>query len=123
MFLCGNQDDGPYRNAKYQIDIDIPIDYPQNPPKCRFIGFLPYHVNVYPNGNICLTILKDSGDYCWKKTYNLKIALDAIVAFFSFPNESSAANSTIKLQFIKNKDEYYKKIKENALESAKKIYI
>jgi ubiquitin-protein ligase len=40
----------------YKLKMFFPADFPVRPPRCQFVPPL-YHPNVYPDGEVCLSIL------------------------------------------------------------------
>jgi ubiquitin-conjugating enzyme E2 I len=57
--------------------MDFPEDYPgkldfdkslAKPPRCKFIPPL-FHPNIYPSGNVCLSILNEEED--WRPTLKI----------------------------------------------------
>jgi ubiquitin-protein ligase len=70
-----NLDDPRHKGKKYRLVIEIPKDYPIIPPIVRFID--PVHCeNVYPDGEICLDILKDN----WSPAYTISTLLLSIAS-------------------------------------------
>ncbi len=58
-----------WEGGYYPLTITFNEDYPQKPPKCSFPeGF--YHPNVYPSGNVCLSILNE--DEAWMPSISVK---------------------------------------------------
>jgi ubiquitin-protein ligase len=46
----------PYKDVWWYLVVNFPVNYPQHPPKFRFIS-VPFHVNVSGEGYICLNVL------------------------------------------------------------------
>jgi ubiquitin-conjugating enzyme E2 I len=74
-------------------DINVLIEYPSKPPKCKFHMYFPFtldthgisgkftpplfHPNVYPSGTVCLSILDE--EKSWKPAITIKqVALDLV---------------------------------------------
>jgi len=53
-----NLDDPRHKEKKYRLIIEFTKDYPFVAPKIRFLDKIKCE-NVYPNGEVCLDILKD----------------------------------------------------------------
>jgi ubiquitin-conjugating enzyme E2 W len=50
--------DTVYEAEQFRLRLKFSSDYPAKPPKVYFIKpWLPQHVHVYPNGDICMSIL------------------------------------------------------------------
>jgi peroxin-4 len=50
--------DSPYREGWFKLKYEIGANYPQNPPKVKFVTRV-YHPNVhFETGEICLEVLK-----------------------------------------------------------------
>jgi len=75
----------PYEGGVFQVDIEIPSEYPFSPPKMRFLTKL-WHPNVSSQtGAICLDILKDE----WSPALTIKTALMSLQALMCAPGEIS----------------------------------
>jgi ubiquitin-conjugating enzyme E2 I len=92
-------------------------EYPIRPPKVIFTPPL-FHVNVYPEGNVCLSIINE-GDG-WKASISLKQILLGVQDLLDSPNPKSAANGPALQLYQKSKKEYDQKIREIAARSKPK---
>lgn len=70
-----NLDDPRHRGKKYRLLLEIPMNYPFVPPLVRFIDKVECE-NVYPNGELCLDILKEE----WTPAFNLWTLLESIAS-------------------------------------------
>ena len=46
----------PFQEGFYQCTLTFPNDFPNMPPKMRFVTEM-FHPNIYPNGDVCISIL------------------------------------------------------------------
>ena len=47
----------PYEGGKFKVEVSFPSDYPNSPPKCKFITKV-FHPNInFENGSICVNFL------------------------------------------------------------------
>lgn len=70
-----NLDDPRHRGKKYRLLLEIPMNYPFVPPLVRFIDKVKCE-NVYPNGELCLDILKGE----WSPAFTLWTLLESIAS-------------------------------------------
>ncbi|KAJ3117750.1 E2 SUMO-conjugating protein ubc9 [Phlyctochytrium bullatum] len=101
----------PWEGGVYTLHINFPEDYPQKPPKCKFVPPL-FHPNVYPSGTVCLSILNEEQD--WKPAITLKQILLGIQDLLDDPNPDSPAQQEAYVMFKRDKAGYVKKVKEQA---------
>ena len=86
-------------------------DYPAKPPKCKFVPPL-FHPNVYPSGTVCLSILAEDED--WRPAITIKQILLGIQSMLDDPNPNSPAQREAYDIFVKDKEEYRKRVREQA---------
>ena len=51
----------PFEGGLFEAKLVFPPDYPLSPPKMHFVSQM-FHPNVYPNGEVCISILHPPGD-------------------------------------------------------------
>lgn len=92
----------------YTLTMEFPEDYPQRPPKCVFTPCL-FHLNVYPSGTVCLSILKEDKD--WRPSISVKQILLGIQALLDEPNELDPAQSEPFKLFREDREEYRRRVR------------
>ncbi|KXN92693.1 Ubiquitin-conjugating enzyme E2 G1 [Leucoagaricus sp. SymC.cos] len=53
-----------YEGGIFRARLTFPDQYPLLPPKMRFITEM-WHPSIYPDGNVCISILHDPGEDQW----------------------------------------------------------
>lgn len=96
----------------YRLSMEFSEDYPAKPPKCKFIPPL-FHPNVYPSGTVCLSILAEDED--WRPAITIKQVLLGIQDMLNNPNPNSPAQREAYDIFVKDKEEYKKRVRQQAL--------
>jgi ubiquitin-conjugating enzyme E2 I len=97
-----------YRDSYYTLALAFTNNYPFDPPVVRF-DHPVYHPNVFPEGHVCLDILKCR----WKPSMNIMQILTGVQQLLAAPNTSSPANTSCCKVYIKDKGEYMRKVREN----------
>lgn len=73
-----------------------------------------FHPNIYPSGAVCLSIINEEED--WRTGLKVKDILLGIQELLRTPNEKSPAQKEAYETYVKNREAYNKKVKEQALE-------
>ncbi|KIV97468.1 hypothetical protein PV10_01219 [Exophiala mesophila] len=82
----------PYHGGLWLLDITVPPNYPNAPPKIKFVTPI-CHPNVhFSTGEICLTLLSGKD---WTAAYNLGTTISAIQQLLSDPGNDSPLNVDI----------------------------
>eukprot|EP00911_Craspedida_sp_UC1_P001620 UC1_evm1s1227 len=92
-----------YEGGIFKAELTFPVEYPLLPPKMRFTNVLPWHPNVYENGNVCISILHPPGDdkwgyeqasERWLPVHTVTTILLSVISMLADPNDESPANIT-----------------------------
>lgn len=101
-----------WEGGEYLLLMDFSEEYPSKPPKCKFNPVL-FHPNVYPSGTVCLSILNEDED--WKPSITIKQILLGIQDLLDNPNPNSPAQAEPYMLYCQNRDEYVRRVKQQAL--------
>ena len=108
------KEDTDWANGVYKVMMEFPEEYPSKPPKCKFDPPL-FHPNVFPSGAICLSILKE--DDGWRPAITIKQMLLAVQDLLVNPNPNSPAQEAAYNMFVRQPEQYRRKIREQALKN------
>ncbi|KAJ3068654.1 E2 SUMO-conjugating protein ubc9 [Podochytrium sp. JEL0797] len=103
--------DTPWEGGVYKMVMVFPPQYPQKPPTCIFTPAL-FHPNVYPQGNVCLSIINDSQD--WKPAITVKQILLGIQDLLNDPNPMSPAQPAAEQLYRKQRAAYEERARQQA---------
>ena len=100
--IIDGPEDSPYAGGKFVVNIDIPEDYPYNPPKMKFDTKV-WHPNISSQtGAICLDILKDQ----WSPALSIKTALLSLQALLCAPEPKDPQDAEVAKQYMEDYDTY-----------------
>ena len=71
-----------------------------------------FHPNVYPSGTVCLSLVDADKD--WKSAITVKQILLGVQDLLNNPNPKSPAQEDAYRVFMKDKEQYQRKVKEQA---------
>ncbi|KAF7256342.1 hypothetical protein EG68_06080 [Paragonimus skrjabini miyazakii] len=89
-----------YEGGYFRAELDFPRDYPNRPPKMRFITEI-WHPNIAPNGDVCISILHEPGedrwgyerpDERWLPVHTVETIITSVISMLAEPNPDSPAN-------------------------------
>lgn len=96
-----------YEGGIFEIDIQIPRQYPFEPPKMKFITKI-WHPNISSQtGAICLDILKDQ----WSPALTIKTALLSLRALLSSPEPSDPQDAEVAKMYLNDRKKFEKTAK------------
>eukprot|EP00928_Gymnodinium_smaydae_P054067 TRINITY_DN37906_c0_g1_i1.p1 TRINITY_DN37906_c0_g1~~TRINITY_DN37906_c0_g1_i1.p1 ORF type:complete len:199 (-),score=55.38 TRINITY_DN37906_c0_g1_i1:95-691(-) len=96
---CKGPEGTDYEGGVFTIDIQIPEDYPYNPPKMKFDTKI-WHPNISSQtGAICLDVLGKE----WSPALTIRTALLSIQALLSAPEPSDPQDAEVATQFKTNR--------------------
>lgn len=98
----------PHEGGIFYVQIQIPEEYPQQAPKCRFLTKL-YHPQVDANGNSHLNVLEDSW---WSPMCNLFTVLLGLRSFLAMPETEDALVPDIAKLYLHERDLFLVKARE-----------
>ncbi|CAE7722996.1 Ubc6, partial [Symbiodinium sp. CCMP2592] len=99
-----------WEGGVWKLDLSFSPEYPQKPPDVRFQTEV-FHPNVFPDGQICLDLLKASG---WSPAYDVCTILVAIQSLLADPDTHATpeggANPDAESLFVRDRQGYNSKV-------------
>lgn len=84
-----------------RIEMQFPSDYPLRPPEVRILTKL-FHPNIFPDGRICLDLLRDK----WSNALSVASILLSIQSLLTDPNPNSPANAEASRLYVADRHSY-----------------
>ncbi|KAL2143617.1 hypothetical protein VTI28DRAFT_10202 [Corynascus sepedonium] len=90
-----------YGGGNFRAHLTFPPNYPLMPPKMVFQEPIPFHPNIYPSGELCISILHppeedkygyESASERWSPVQTPETILLSVISLFEDPNDESPAN-------------------------------
>ena len=99
----------PFEGGYFHFKINIPENYPFEPPEVKMITKV-YHPNInYESGNICVNILKKDN---WTSTNSIQSVLLSLQGLLSNPNTKDPLMGDINKVYLNNIDKYNETVRE-----------
>lgn len=101
----------PWEGGVWKLDMSFPVEYPEKPPTVRFRNEV-FHPNVFPDGQICLDLLRGPG---WSPSYDVCAILVAIQSLLADPDThvtpEGGANPDAEILYVRDRHQYNAKVK------------
>ncbi|XP_054160579.1 ubiquitin-conjugating enzyme E2 G1-like [Oppia nitens] len=107
-----------YEGGLFKALLDFPKDFPQRPPKMKFITEI-WHPNIHTNGEVCISILHEPGEDSfgyekanerWLPVHTVETILISVISMLSDPNDNSPANVDAAKQFRHDFNTFKKRV-------------
>jgi len=114
-----------FENGCFKTRLTFPSDYPLRPPKMVFTTPI-FHPNIYPNGEVCISILHPPGEDPhqyessldrWSPVQSVEKILISVVSMLAEPNCESPANVDASVMYRDHRAEYEAKVTKMVLQS------
>ncbi|KAF2800383.1 ubiquitin-conjugating enzyme [Melanomma pulvis-pyrius CBS 109.77] len=115
----------PFEGGVFPAELKFPKDYPLAPPSMRFLVDV-WHPNVYPNGQVCISILHPPGDdpnhyeqasERWSPIQSVEKILISVMSMLAEPNDESPANVEAAKMWREKRADYEKVVRDNVRKS------
>lgn len=109
-----------YEGGMFKAHLEFPLDFPQRPPKMRFISEI-WHPNIHSNGDVCISILHEPGEdqygyekanERWLPVHTVETILISVISMLSDPNDNSPANVDAAKQWREDIKGFKKRVTE-----------
>ncbi|KAF2227594.1 ubiquitin-conjugating enzyme/RWD-like protein [Elsinoe ampelina] len=109
-----------YGGGCFRAKITFPSEYPHMPPKMKFVTPI-YHPNIYPSGDVCISILHppeedrwgyESASERWSPVQTPETILLSVISMLSSPNDESPANVEAGKLWRDDPKEFRKKVRK-----------
>mmetsp|Transcript_11935 Transcript_11935/g.18015 ORF Transcript_11935/g.18015 Transcript_11935/m.18015 type:complete len:157 (+) Transcript_11935:30-500(+) len=113
VWKCGipGKKDTAWEGGVYTLRVIFSETYPTAPPRCVFDRAL-FHPNIYPSGDICLSILDPKK--AWKPAITVKQILLGIQDLLENPNNDDPAQQEPHLLLKTSRDAFLQRVREEA---------
>ncbi|XP_065831120.1 ubiquitin-conjugating enzyme E2 G1-like [Oscarella lobularis] len=108
-----------YEGGFFKAHLNFPKDYPQRPPKMKFISEI-WHPNIHADGEVCISILHEPGEdkygyeraeERWLPVHTVETIMLSVISMLADPNDSSPANVDAAKQWRESRSEFKKRVK------------
>ncbi|KAH4131145.1 hypothetical protein HBH47_015650 [Parastagonospora nodorum] len=120
VMLMIDDDTKFYGGGFFRARLIFPPEYPLLPPKMRFETPI-FHPNIYPNGDVCISILHppeedkwgyESAAERWSPVQTPETILLSVISMLSSPNDESPANADAARLWRENIPEFKKHVRK-----------
>jgi len=98
--------DGLYRAATFLFNVEVPNNYPYDPPKVH-CATLVYHPNIDYEGHVCLNILRSE----WMPVLSLGSVIYGLMTLFLEPNPDDPLNKEAATLMIEKTAQFERNVR------------
>jgi ubiquitin-conjugating enzyme E2 G1 len=115
----------PYEGGTFPALLDFPQEYPDQPPKMRFLCPM-YHPNIRETGEVCISILHPPGEDVyeyedrkerWLPIHTVESILISVISMLSDPNCESPENVEAARTYRNDPAGYLRKVRRTVEQS------
>lgn len=110
----------PYNDGIFQLEINIPAEYPFEPPRITFQTPV-YHPNIDNKGRICMDLLNMPPKGNWNPSIGLKNLLDAVQCLLGNPNPDDPLMADIAEEYKFNRQKFESNARKFTEENKHKV--
>ncbi|XP_048354361.1 ubiquitin-conjugating enzyme E2 T isoform X2 [Sphaerodactylus townsendi] len=103
--------DTPYEKGVFDLEVVVPVRYPFEPPKMRFLTPI-YHPNIDSSGRICLDVLRLPPKGAWRPSLNIATLLTSIQMLMNEPNPDDPLMADISSEYKYNKQAFLRNARQ-----------
>ncbi|XP_054837749.1 ubiquitin-conjugating enzyme E2 T [Eublepharis macularius] len=103
--------DTPYEKGVFDLEVLVPLRYPFEPPKMRFLTPI-YHPNIDSSGRICLDVLRLPPKGAWRPSLNIATLLTSIQLLMNEPNPDDPLMADISSEYKYNKQAFLRNARQ-----------
>ncbi|OAQ63102.1 ubiquitin-conjugating enzyme E2 [Pochonia chlamydosporia 170] len=121
VMLMINDDCKYYGGGNFRARLVFPPTYPHMPPSLTFQTPIPFHPNIYTNGNLCISILHppeedeygyEAASERWSPVQSPETILLSTISLFHSPNDESPANVEAARLFREEREGKHKEFRK-----------
>ncbi|KAF2765648.1 ubiquitin-conjugating enzyme [Teratosphaeria nubilosa] len=130
MLMLDEEQDSLYGGGCFRALMTFPPTYPLYPPTLKFINPL-FHPNVYPSGDVCISILHppeddkygyESASERWSPVQTPETILLSVISMLGSPNDESPANIEAGKLWREDKKEFRKRVRRCVRDSQESAF-
>ncbi|KAF1981361.1 ubiquitin-conjugating enzyme [Aulographum hederae CBS 113979] len=119
VMLMINDDCEFYGGGFFRARLVFPPDYPSSPPSLTFMTPV-FHPNIYPNGEVCISILHparddphgyESASERWNPVQTPWSILLSVISMLNDPNDESPANVEAAKMWREDRKEFGRRVR------------
>ncbi|KAJ4460234.1 putative rub1-conjugating enzyme e2 [Paratrimastix pyriformis] len=109
---------GCWAGGEFDFLFNVPPTYRFDPPKVRCITKPIYHPNISPDGDVCLSILREA----WSPVMNIQACIFGLLYLFHEPNSSDPLNHEAGELMATNPAAFRERVRRSLMQQRRTIF-